>query len=241
VDSALHADSFGLGPTDSVGNEAAAQVLRNNSSVGNFSASFLAQTGSGALTIGYSPVNSFGNASPPATRGSSIMTVGGLDARSTSPTQVLGMYPSYSGGGGHGASRPLDDSHLRMSVGSFGGHSMAGYNRSYSENPSAPPTYYMGGPHPSHDDRMPPFYVALRTLKDAFNDCIFLLPGLKAAIVEDSAHGETEGESVAKSDEAAQQRPDWERSVSTCLVCQHCLRLLVLNHIQIITNSRCTV
>ena len=200
VDSTLQADdSFGLGQTESVGNDVATQeVLRKNSST--FSTQFLAHSGSGALTIGYSPVNSFGNASATAAsrRGSSstgnMMVVGGgHDARSSSPTQVLGMYRSYSGG----TVRPLDDSHLRMSVGSFGGQSMSGYNRSSYADPSAsPPSNYYMGPIRSHEsvDRMPPFYMLLRKFRAAFKECTFLLPGVKSALLENAMSDRNDGD-----------------------------------------------
>jgi len=198
-------DSFGLGRTDSIGAEAAAQILRKNSST-NFSSQFLAPSGSGALTLGYSPVNSFGNAStaqqpPPQQRsggnGSHMMVVGGPDARASSPTEVLGMYTN--------AVHPLDDSHLRMSVGSFGGQSMApqGYNRS-PYDPSPPPNYYSRGPPPEGvDSRMPLFYVLLRKYRHAFQECTFLLPGVKSALQEDS---DEQGESGSGEDGPAKVR-----------------------------------
>lgn len=192
VDSTLQADSFGLGRTQSVGNDATTQqVLRKNSSGGNFSTQLLAHTGSGALTIGYSPVNSFGNASAAAPRrGSNMYIVGGHDARSSSPTQVLGMYPSYSGGAG----RPLDDSHMRMSVGSFGGHSMSDYNRGYGDPSASPSNYYMGPIRSLEStDRTPLFYMLLRKFRAAFKDCTFLLPGVKAALLENSVLDRNDG------------------------------------------------
>lgn len=193
VDSTLQADdSFGLGQTESVGNDVATpEVLRKNSST--FSTQFLAHSGSGALTIGYSPVNSFGNASAAASRRGSnnMMVVGGHDARSSSPTQVLGMYRSYSGG----TVRPLDDSHMRMSVGSFGGQSMSGYNRSYVDPAASPSSYYMG-PIRSHEsvDRLPPFYALLRKFRAAFRDCSFLLPGVKSALLEHAMSDRNDGD-----------------------------------------------
>lgn len=120
------------------------------------------------------------------------MVVGGQDTRSSSPSQVLGMYRSYSGGAG---ARPLDDSHLRMSVGSFGGHSVLGYNRSYGD-PLPPPSNYYPGPVRSHEgsDRMPHFYVLLRKFNESFKDCTFLLPGVKLSLM-DSKDSDRKGES----------------------------------------------
>lgn len=151
-------------------------------------------SGSGALTIGYSPVNSFGTATAgmaPRRPGGNMMVLGGSDARASSPTQVLGMYRSYSGSGprpGPGPpSGPLDDSHLRMSVGSFGSQQMQPYGRPYGD-PAASPyyNYNMAPSRCSHEssDGSTPFYTLLRKYKNAFKDCTFLLPGLKAALLE---------------------------------------------------------
>jgi len=186
VDSSLQNDSFGMGRTTSVGEDGTTQLLRTSSG-GNLSQQLLA-SGSGALTLGYSPVNSFGNVSAPGSRrNANMMVVGGPDPLTNSPTQVLGMYRSYSGGGS--AVRPggpLEDSHLRMSVGSFGGQSMA-FSRSYGEPTSSPGYYYSGGqgrPQEGGTDRSPQFYALLRRYRLAFKDCSFLLPGLKAALLE---------------------------------------------------------
>jgi hypothetical protein len=211
VDSTLQADIFGLGETDSSGNEVTTQaVLRKNSSGGNFSTQFLAHSGSGALTIGYSPVNSFGNASSSGPR-RSTMVVGGHDARSSSPTQVLGMYRSYSGG----TVRPLDDSHMRMSVGSFGGQSMSGYNRSYGDRSTSPSNYYTGSTR-SHEssERMPSFYILLRKFRAAFKDCTFLLPGVKSALLENAAPDRNDSEASDMNGEG--------HSVSAVLTVTHC-------------------
>jgi hypothetical protein len=188
VESTLQTDSFGFGHADSTVNDGAVtQVLRKNSSgVGNYSAPFLAPSGSGgALTIGYSPVNSFGNASSaPRTN---IMVVGGHDPRSSSPSEALGMFRSYSGG--TATTRPLDDSHFRMSVGSFGGQSMsAGFNRSSYGDPTSSPSTYYTGPIRSIEssiDKLPPFYILLRKYRAVFRDCTFLLPGVKSVSVSD--------------------------------------------------------
>ena len=208
VDATLQNDSFGMVRAASVDADVATQILQSTS-VGNFSQQLLA-SGSGALTLGYSPVNSFGNVSaagggggggPMARRSGSILVVGGSDGRATSPTQVLGMYRSYSAGGGGVAATagsatsrpvpaavggPLDDSHLRMSVGSFGAPSMA-FSRSYGEPSVAPSSYYYPGQsRSSHEafDNSPSFHSFLRRHRNAFKDCIFLLPGLKAALSE---------------------------------------------------------
>jgi hypothetical protein len=194
VDSTLQNDSFGMVRSNSIENEGGATQLlqKTASSGGNFSQQVLNGTGSGALTIGYSPVNSFGTttASMGPRRGGNMMVLGGSDGRAASPTQVLGgMYRSYSGASGHPrqgpGSGPLDDSHMRMSVGSFGSHAMP-YGRPYGD-PTASPYYnYSMGPSRSHEshDRTPPFYLLLRKYKNAFKDCMFLLPGLKAALLE---------------------------------------------------------
>jgi hypothetical protein len=190
VESTLQNDSFGFGRADSSGNDGT--LLRKNSSgggVGNFSTPFLAPSGSGgALTIGYSPVNSFGNAS--STPRNNIMIVGGQDPRSASPTEGL-VFRSYSAGTSN-TTRPLDDSHFRMSVGSFGGQSMSmAYNRTAYADPTSPNGYY---PAPirsieASSDRLPHFYILLRKYRAAFRDCTFLLPGVKA-ISADGVDGE---------------------------------------------------
>ena len=190
VESTLQADSFGFGRIDSSGNDGTErqQVLRKNSSgVGNVTAPFLAPSSSGgALTIGYSPVNSFGNVS--SVPRSNVMVVGGQDPRSASPTEALSMFRSYSGG--TTTTRPLDDSHFRMSVGSFGGQSIAaGYNRSsYGGDPNASPGSYYAGPIRAVEstvDRFPPFYRLLWKYRAVFRDCTFLLPGIKSSYDDD--------------------------------------------------------
>jgi hypothetical protein len=226
VDSTLQNDSFGIVRTGScVENDGTAQMLQGAaSSGGNFSQQILNGSGSGALTIGYSPVNSFGTvtASAGPRRGSNMMVLGGPDPRAGSPTQVLGMYPSYSGSGApRSGPGPLDDSHLRLSGGSFGGQSMP-YGRSPYGDPSSSPYYnYNAGPSRSHEstERSPPFYTYLRKYKAAFKDCVFLLPGLKAALLEAplADRDETE-ESKPAADEGGQKGPNWDPSVSQCEV-----------------------
>jgi hypothetical protein len=243
--SLTNADSFGLGRTDSVGAEAAAQLLRKDSST-NFSTQFLNPSSSGAFTLGYSPVNSFGNASasPPRRNGEGILVVGGPDARASSPTEVLGMYTSGAAGANNSGSgknssnsnaRPLEDSHLRMSVGSFGGHSMqsgvggGGYNRSpyqhHHEASPPPPNYYSSLPPPPHegsmvDSRLPLFYVLLRKYRRAFQDFTFLLPGVRAALLEDESNRDAGDKAAAaaehKSGGGSSKGPAWDLSV--CLV-----------------------
>ena len=215
VEGSLQADSFGLGRTDSVGAEAAAQILQKDS---NFSTQFLAPSGSGALTIGYSPVNSFGNASAPQQPRSSgsgnMMVVGGPDARSSSPTEVLGMYSGSSGA----VRGQLDDSHLRMSVGSFGGHSMSGY-RTGGVGPydASPHNYYSRSPHDGMDSRMPLFYVLLRKHRNAFTGCTFLLPGVKLALQEDAEEQENADSSGAGGNDTKVKSAKREPSVRAFL------------------------
>lgn len=116
------------------------------------------------------------------------MVVGGGDA-SNSPSQAL-LYRSYSNGG-QPRTGPLDDSHLRMSVGSFGlGANSMPYSRSYAEGPVASPNYYYGSSR-AHEapDGTPLFYTFLAKHKLAFKNCSFLLPGLKVALIESSRTG----------------------------------------------------
>lgn len=171
-----------MGRTHSVDQETAAQLLQSTS-VG-FPHQLLG-SGSGALTIGYSPVNSFGNMSGSGTRRTgNMLLVGGSDTRPASPTQVLGVYRSYSGGGGSTRPGPLDDGLMRMSVGSPSAQPMP-FSRPYAE-PGPSPNYYYPGPirSPEGSDKTPLFYTFLRRHRGAFKDCVFLLPGLKAALLE---------------------------------------------------------
>jgi hypothetical protein len=208
VDASLQNDSFGMVRVSSVDNDGSGGNILQSASVGNFSQQLLA-SGSGALTLGYSPVNSFGNVSVSggSRRGGTTLVVGGPEPRPTSPTQVLGMYRSYSAGGGGGTGRAqssLEDSHLRLSLGSFGAPSMA-YSRSYGGEPAGVAPYYYApaGPTRSHDnvDKLnPSFHTFLRKHRNAFKDCTFLLPGLKASLLEtpgneagDSAQSSPEG------------------------------------------------
>ena len=165
LDGTLQSTSFGAGPTAS-------------GELGQL----LAGTGSAGLTFGMSPVNSFGNGPPgiSSRRSSGDMMVLGGNDRSASPTQVLGMYHSYSGGG------PLDDSHLRMSGGSFGAPSLShNYTRSFGAEQSPIMSYpsRMGMSYEAPEGGQM-FYVFLKRHKAAFNECTFLLPGLKAALLE---------------------------------------------------------
>jgi len=134
----LQNESFGMSRTKSDGGELQ-QLLHKNSSS-------LAPSSSGPLTIGYSPVNSFGTATA-GRRGSSVAGSTMVLERSerSSPTQVL--YRSYSG----------------------------------AQEPPA-----------TDEDGTPRFYYVLRKMKDAFKDSSFLLPGLKAAMLEANLDGEAE-------------------------------------------------
>ena len=137
----LQSTSFGAGPTGSSDNDKGDQLqLHRSMSGGNYSQQLLGGSGSGALTFGMSPNNSFDNG-PGSIRTGNVTLLGGQDGRSASPTQVLGMYRSYSGGGSpRSKGGPLDDSHLRMSAGgSFGAVSLGhSYTRSFGGE--VPPT-----------------------------------------------------------------------------------------------------
>ncbi|KAL7570342.1 hypothetical protein ACA910_017185 [Epithemia clementina (nom. ined.)] len=213
VESTLHADSFGMMRTASNGGEqeGMTSVLRRAFSQGNGSTQLLAPSASGHLTIGYSPVNSFGTAPPPrreASGGGSVVLLGGPEGRSSSPTQVFSAY-NHGYGGGVGRSGPLDDSHLRMSVGSFGAHSYGGRHGPYGE--PGPPHGYggpVGGPLEKHrDDGTPYFYVFLKKYKLAFSGCSFLLPGLKAALAEKKKDNKNNNESDSDSQDADKDPP----------------------------------
>ena len=209
LEASLQSASFGAGPTGSgdFGATGSVQALQPSLSGGNYTQQLLGSSGSGALTFGMSPVNSFGNGpAPPASsrRGSgNMMVLGGQDHRAASPTQVLGMYHSYSGGGSHSMLRPsnsmgpLDDRDLRLSASSFGGAPSLSHNytRSFGAE-NSPIMSYGGRMGHSHDagEGGQLFYIFLRKHKAAFKECTFLLPGLKAALLEVPLAGAKSGE-----------------------------------------------
>jgi hypothetical protein len=224
ADSNLQNDSFGMPRSGSNEHEGTTQLLQRNSSGGNFSQQLLHGSGStGALTIGYSPVNSFGTAMAamaPRRGGGSMMVLGGSDPRAGSPTQVLGMYGSNSGSGPRLG--PLDDSHFRMSadshfrmsVGSFGAQSGPTYGRPFAGPSTSPNYYYSMGPSGSNEssDMAPPFYIFLRKYKAAFKDCIFLLPGLKAALLEAPLSDRKDAD--GSNPDGPNKSPKWDQTVS---------------------------
>jgi hypothetical protein len=182
-DSSLQADSFGLAQVESVGGENL--VLRKDSSFP------LARSGS--LTLGYSPVNSFGNGSRIGGSGHrSMMVVGGHDARSTSPTQVLNMYRSYSSVPRSAASATLEVSRssgggmMMMSSGSASFGMYGGGRSSATYDAAASPVYDTHAPLPPPVSSIPPFYYLLRKFKEAFRGITFLLPGIKECLVPPS-------------------------------------------------------
>ena len=200
LDAAFHSNSFGAALAASSGDNTENPQFMSNSlergfstvgSMGNErSASILFNSSGGALAFGMSPVNSFGNGAPSS--GSNMMILGGSDTQATSPTQMLSIYPPYSGGYSHssGQQAPFRSrgngehpSRSMSSGGSFGGNT---YNRSFHEG--SPQIAYHG--HTGHngsrsqDGSTPGFYSFLCKNKDAFLKCSFLLPGLKAALLE---------------------------------------------------------
>jgi len=202
LDSGFQSHSFGAGPTGSGDNENAAvpmlpSAIDGNASFGVVTQQILASSSGGMLTFGMSPENSFGNGPPSSgsQRRRGNMMILADDGRAQSPTQVLNMYPTYSGGygaqppalqapfrprGGNGPAQPLG-------AGSFGpSMSMSqSYTRSFD---GMPPAMYSGPMAPlrtiEHPDGALSFYPFLRRNKAAFIKCTFLLPGLKAALLE---------------------------------------------------------
>ena len=188
LDAALQSTSFGVGPMASMDLDKREVSLNRSMSGGNNIQQLLGGSGSaGALTFGMSPNNSFGGGANSSTR--TTMVLGGQDGRSASPTQVLGMYRSYSGTGSPKPSRgPLDDSHIRMSGGSFGAPSIGNaYTRSFGGEGPPPPEHYRGNSIGHQDgpaDGPPRFYTLLKKYRGAFKECTFLLPGLKQALLD---------------------------------------------------------
>ena len=131
-----------------------------------------------------------------------MMVLGGPDQQPTSPTQMLGMYPSYSGGFGsqssvgppfRSRSGPQSENPMRsMSSGSFGGPSSSYTNKmsiAVAVDASPHSSYHQPPPPISHEqsrssDGTPTFYNFLGQHKGAFIRCKFLLPGLKQAMLE---------------------------------------------------------
>jgi hypothetical protein len=183
LDSALGSTSFGVGPSRS---EDKTTELHLSSSAGNFSQQLL-----GGPTFEMSPSNSFGNGpGVMRSRSGNMMVLGGQGDRAASPSQVLDMYSrSYSGGGPGPSPRsikggPLEDSHLRMSGGSMGAPTLPNsYTRSFNEGPQVPDRGNAFGPHDGMDGG-PGFYSFLKRHKGAFKECSFLLPELKAALLD---------------------------------------------------------
>lgn len=203
LDSGFQSHSFGAGPTGSADNDNAAvpmlpsPAIDQNASFGpgGLSQQILGGSASGGmLTFGMSPENSFGNGPPSSgsqrRRGNMMLLAD--DGRAQSPTQLLGMYPSYSGGygaqpgpqapfrprGGNGPAQPLN-------AGSFGPSMSQSYTRSFD---GMPPGMFPGPMAPlrtiEHPNGAMSFYPFLRRNRAAFIKCTFLLPGLKAALLE---------------------------------------------------------
>ena len=200
LDAAFHSSSFGAPLAVNSGDNAENPQFMSNSlergfstigSMGNErSTSLLFNSSGGALAFGMSPVNSFGNGAPSS--GGTMMILGGADAQATSPTQMLSMYPPYSGGYSHSSEQQApfrsrgngeNPSRSMSSGGSFGENM---YNRSFNEGyPQI--TYHGNIGHDgsrSQDGSSPGFYSFLSKNKEAFLKCSFLLPGLKAALLE---------------------------------------------------------
>lgn len=179
LDSALQSTSFGAGLGSS---DDKAADLQLSSSGGNNSLTqqLLGGSSSGALngTFGMSPSNSFGNG-PPSKSGNMVVLRGEQNG-SSSPSQVLDMYQSYSGVGSPKPKQPImEDPQMR------GGPSIpTSYGNSFGHGqlPGRLRGSSMGGPETS--DGSPNFYSFLEKNKDAFKECSFLLPGLKAALLE---------------------------------------------------------
>lgn len=194
LDASLQSASFGVVGPSASGEFGGGVPLQRSMSGGNYAQQLLGGSSSGPLanTFGMSPVNSFGNGPATSSSRRGTLMLGGQDHRSASPTQVLGMYHSYSGGGSHGMLRsnnsmgPLEDSHLRLSAGSFGAAPSLSHNYTRSFGGENSVMSYNGRMAQSHEagEGGQLFYLFLRKHKAAFKECSFLLPGLKAALLE---------------------------------------------------------
>lgn len=200
LDGAFRSQSFGAGPTGSGDNDNPVPLLpspiRRDPSFGGGQGGFNQPILGGSLSFEMSPNNSFGNgpASCQHRRRENMMVIGGTDdERAQSPSQVLGMYPSYSGGY---ESQPMVQAPFRPKSGpmvegpggsgSFGPVMSPAYTRSFEQGPppGMPPRVFPGmGPSRSQDFPLA-FYPFLKRNKAAFIKCTFLLPGLKAALLE---------------------------------------------------------
>lgn len=208
LDTAFQSHSFGAGPTGSGDNDTPVPLpapIDKDASFGGAKGGLNGQqllggsSSGGTLTFGMSPVNSFGNdlAGNQQRRRSNMMLLGGTDdAREQSPTQVLGMYPSYSGGYGN---QPALQAPFRTRTGavmdgrplasaSFGPVMAQTYTRSCEQGPrqAMPVVGVFSGqmaPSASQEGALA-FYPFLNRNRAAFIKCSFLLPGLKAALLE---------------------------------------------------------
>jgi len=154
METALRSTSFGVGPTSS---KDETTELHLTGSVGNFSHQLL-----GGSTFEMSPNNSFGNVAPVIrNRSGNMMVLGGGDLGS-SPSHVLEGYSrSYAATESRSIAAPV-------------------LSTSYGQGPIRYRTYA----HPEIVDGSPGFYIFLKRHKLAFHDCSFLLPGLKAALLQ---------------------------------------------------------
>mmetsp|Transcript_6435 Transcript_6435/g.15211 ORF Transcript_6435/g.15211 Transcript_6435/m.15211 type:complete len:1151 (+) Transcript_6435:149-3601(+) len=172
LDSALQSSSFGGGLGSD--NEKGPDLQLSSSGGNSITQQLLGGSSSGPLngTFGMSPSNSFGNGPP--SRSGNMMLLGGEQTGASSPSQVLNMYQSYSGGGSPKSKqqRPaVEDRNMQ------GGPAFP--------NPSSlnhPPSGGVGMMESA--DGSPLFYSFLKRNKDAFKECSFLLPGLKSALLE---------------------------------------------------------
>lgn len=214
LETAFQSHSFGAGPVASVDHDAGSSLLPSNMPTPSGGGQYLGPMSSGGmLTFGMSPVNSFGNPAPngPPRRGGNMMLLGGPDGAAASPTQVLGMYPSYSGGfpssqvPSRSRSGPMGDEHMRSlsTGGSFGGSALQPvYTKSFDQPQQV---HYSGGASVLQPV-LPPlpsgplaFYDFLCKNKGAFANCSFLLPKLKAALLESPPPSRKKGKSKSDS------------------------------------------
>jgi hypothetical protein len=181
-------------------------------------------------SFGMSPDSSFGNGAGSGLQrrlGNTMVLGGPDDERAQSPSQLLGMYPLYPDGSQSlvqmpfgPVSGPIVDGPSRS--GSFGPVMSHPYMRPFEQGPppGIPPRVFSGVGRSYSQDFS--FYPFLKRNRAAFIKCTFLLPGLKAALLESPLSNKPEDN--GKSGRGKSQTGDQKvgHSVSACIHNSRC-------------------